>query len=375
MRSRRVEIRSIESYSIAEIEEAVSSWLSRLKDPKLKRSKRVLIKPNTLGAYLPERAVTTHPVVLEAVIRYFLDRKKEVWLGDSPGGTVSVQRVWENCGLQDLADRYPIRLVNLSTMGYRELKYDGIPVKISEALFNCGIVINVAKYKTHSLMAYTGALKNLYGLIPGMVKSEYHRLNPDTDSFARLLLALYGLCRSKITYNIIDGIVGMDGAGPSAGNPKHFGLLMGSDSIPALDTVASRMMGFDLGDVPYLWGALHMEGILPSRIRVPRSFQQHRFYDTDIRSVKLSKETLRYLPRPLRFAFRKVYYYYPIVSDRCVRCGVCVRSCPVEAISWQEDGFPQVDSKHCIKCMCCHELCPTQAIDIHKSLIAKAVLR
>jgi uncharacterized protein (DUF362 family)/NAD-dependent dihydropyrimidine dehydrogenase PreA subunit len=374
MKKPRVEIRNVESYDLAQIEEAVSLWFSRQKDHKFKRSKRVLIKPNTLGAYLPERAVTTHPVVLEAIIRYFLARKKEVWLGDSPGGTVSVQKVWENCGLQDLADRYPIRLVNLSTMGYRELKYDGIPVKISEALFQCGIVINVAKYKTHSLMAYTGALKNLYGLIPGMVKSEYHRQYPDTRSFAKLLLALYGVCRQKISYSIIDGIIGMDGAGPSAGKPKHFGILMGSNNIPALDTIASKMMGFKIKDVPYLSGALHLEAVLPSRIVVPKSFRQHCFHDTDIRIVKMRKESLRYLPRPLSFAFRKIFYYYPMVSERCVRCGVCVRSCPVEAIAWQNDGFPKVDKDHCIKCMCCHELCPTQAIDIYKSLIARAVM-
>ncbi|MCB5262581.1 MAG: DUF362 domain-containing protein [Candidatus Cloacimonetes bacterium] len=370
-----VQIRAIDSYDLPAIEDAVSQWFDQLRDPKLKRSKRVLIKPNTLGAYHPDRAVTTHPVVLEAIIRYFLKRKKEVWMGDSPGGTVSVQKVWETCGWQDLAERYPIKLVNLSTSGYRELKYDGIPVKVSEVLFQCGIVINVAKYKTHSLMTYTGALKNLYGLVPGMIKSEYHRLNPDTRSFAELLLALYGLCRNKITYSIIDGIVGMDGNGPSAGNPKPFGLLMGSDNIPALDTIAAQMMGLKVTDVPYLWGALHREGILPSRIKVPHSFIHHRLPDVDIRMVKMSKESLKYMPKALRYAFRQVYYYYPQVSERCVRCGVCVKSCPVSALAWQQDGFPKVDKDICIKCMCCHELCPTQAIDIHKSFVARMFLK
>ncbi|MDD2597488.1 MAG: DUF362 domain-containing protein [Candidatus Cloacimonetes bacterium] len=369
-----VQIRSVESYNLPQIEDAVSTWFKDLKDPKFARSKRVLIKPNLLGAFPLERAVTTHPIVLEALIRYFLARKKEVWVGDSPGGSVPVPRVWDVCGIQDLADRYPIRLINLSTHPLKEMKYNGISVKISEALYKCGIVINVAKYKTHSLMAYTGALKNLYGLVPGMVKSEYHRQYPDTVSFAELLLAVYGIAKSKISYNIIDGIIGMDGAGPSGGTPRNFGLLMGSDSIAALDAVAARMMGFSVSDVPYLWDALHLEGILPSQIIVPHSFKHHHLA-ADIQGVKISKESLRYLPRFMAHTFRKVYYYHPQISERCVRCGICVKSCPVEAISWQENGFPKVNKDKCIKCMCCHEMCPSKAIDIHKSFVARMVTR
>ena len=374
MKNHSVQIRAIESYDLAQIQDAISFWFKELRDPKLNRSKRVLIKPNTLGAFPLERAVTTHPVILEALIRYFLARKKEVWLGDSPGGSVPVQKVWDVCGLQDLADRYPIRLLNLSTHPFRELKYNGISVKISEALFQCGIVVNAAKYKTHSLMASTGALKNLYGLVPGMIKSEYHRQYPDTRAFAEMLLAIYGIARTKISYNIIDGIIGMDGAGPSGGNPRHFGLLLGSSSIAAIDSVASRMMGFKVSDVPYLWDALHCEGILPSKIEVPQSFRHHRL-DADIRAVKLTKDGLRFIPGFAAAAFKKVYYYYPEISSRCVRCGICVKSCPVEAISWQATGFPKVDTDKCIKCMCCHELCPSQAVDIHKSFVAKRIQR
>ncbi|MCB5260762.1 MAG: DUF362 domain-containing protein [Candidatus Cloacimonetes bacterium] len=375
MKQSGVQIRAIDKYELPLLEDAVNTWFSALRDNKLRRSKRVLIKPNLLGAYAPEQAVTTHPTVLEAIIRYFLAHKKEVWVGDSPGGGVSVQKVWQVCGLQDLADRYPIKLVNLSTEKYREMNYEGIPVKISETLFKCGIVINVAKYKTHSLMAFTGALKNLYGLVPGLIKSEYHRMHPDTKSFAALLIAIYGLCRAKITYNILDGIVGMDGAGPSAGTVRHFGLLMGSESISALDTVASRMMGFTVNDVPYLWAALHMDGILPSQIHVPHSFLHYRIPNADIRVVKMRKEGLKYVPRGVRYLFRKAYYHYPVISARCVRCGVCVRSCPVKAITWQENGFPAINKDVCIKCMCCHELCPTQAIDIHKSFLAARFVR
>ncbi|HNT52561.1 MAG TPA: DUF362 domain-containing protein, partial [Candidatus Syntrophosphaera sp.] len=158
-----VQIRKIESYALPALSDAVADFLRNVSSSRLKRSKRVLLKPNLLGAFPPERAVTTHPAVLEALVRYWLDLGKEVWIGDSPGGTVNVDTVWQSCGMKDLAERYPVKLVNLSTSGFRELEQDGIRLQISEVLWQCGIVINVAKYKTHGMMAFTGALKNLYG--------------------------------------------------------------------------------------------------------------------------------------------------------------------------------------------------------------------
>ena len=371
----KVSIRKIDTYNLGEIEAAVSDFLGGLKSSKIGRSKRILIKPNTLGAFSPEKAVTTHPVVLEAIIRYFLDKGKEVWMGDSPGGTANVDAVFKTCGYTALAEKYPIKLVNLSTSGFREIEIEGIKIKVSELLWKCGVVINVAKYKTHSLMAYTGAMKNLYGVIPGMVKTEYHKEYPDTLSFARLLQLLHKAVKSRITYNFIDGIVGMDGAGPSAGNPRNFGLLFGSTSAPSVDAVASRIMGFKIGDVPYLSEALHEEGILPSRIAIPTSFRNYRIEDADIRTVKLRKELLVHVPAFAKKTFKKLYNVHPFVGPDCKRCGICVKSCPVKAIEYQADGYPKIDQTICIKCMCCHELCPHHSIEIYKPPIMKLIGR
>lgn len=372
----QVQIRKIESYDPAALDAAVKSFLREMPLSRVNRSKRVLIKPNLLGAYPPERAVTTHPAVVEALVRYWLEKGKEVWIGDSPGGALNVERVWETCGYNDLAKRYPVKLVNLSTAGFRELDYEGTGVKISEVFWRCGIIINVAKYKTHSLTGFTGGLKNLYGLVPGLIKTDYHRLYPATNDFAALLLALYRLTRSRFSYSFIDGILGMDGAGPSAGRVRNFGLLFGSRSIPAMDYTAARLMGFRMGDVPYLWEALHGDGILPSRIKVPTSFQDFTLPDVDIRVVKLRKELLKYVPGIGRRIFQKVYYFHPRISERCKSCGLCVRSCPVHAITPAAPGIlPAVNPKVCIKCMCCHEMCPHQAVDIHKSFLAGLVTR
>ncbi|MDZ4120813.1 MAG: DUF362 domain-containing protein, partial [Candidatus Cloacimonadaceae bacterium] len=216
----KVDIRKVESYDLDVLLAAVQEYLCPEKLKLLARAKKILIKPNCLGAFTPDKAVTTHPALLEAIILHLLKLNKKIWVGDSPGGSENVERVWQETGLQDLADRYPIKLVNLSTYKFREFDLEGRKIRISEILWDCDLAINVAKYKTHSLMAFTGAIKNLYGLVPGLIKSEYHKDNPDTAGFASLLTAIHSLVKDRILYHFIDGIEGMDGAGPSGGRKR-----------------------------------------------------------------------------------------------------------------------------------------------------------
>ncbi len=374
----KVEIRKFDGYKLSELEAAAAEYLTPARLKRLQKAKTILIKPNCLGAYPPERAVTTHPLFIESVIIQLLKLKKKVWIGDSPGGSVNVEQVWETTGLSDLAQRYPIKLINLSTYKFREFSLGGRTIQLSEVIWDCDGIINIAKYKTHSLMAFTGAIKNLYGLVPGMIKSEYHKDNPDTDSFSDLISDIYSLVKDRIIYNVIDGIEGMDGAGPSAGRKRQFNLAFGSVSASALDHAAARLMGFKLQDVPYLFSALHTDGILPSRIQIPKSFENYTLSDVDIQTVKIRKDILKYVPGIAAKAFKQFYYYHPVVSERCQRCGVCVKSCPVKAISWHKTGsepaIPVVDPQICIKCMCCHEMCTYRAIDIKKSFLAKMVM-
>lgn len=371
----KVELRKIDAYQLEPVKSAVEAFLASSRSFRLENAKTVLIKPNLLGGFAPEKAVTTHPIVLEAIIQILLSQGKEVWLGDSPGGSGNVKQIWQVTGMQALADKYNIRLVNFANYGVQKYDSGDCLLQISKIVWRVDAIISVSKYKTHSLMAYTGAIKNLYGLVPGMIKTDYHRQYPDTDAFGHMIAALHKAVKHRIAYHIMDGIVGMEGAGPSAGNPRNFGLLFGSTSAPALDYIAASFMGFRLNQIGYLREVLHYEGIIPSRIEYPVSFNEFCLPKVNNRTVGMSSRMLRYLPGVIKLLVNSTFDFYPNISQDCKACLICVKSCPVQTIKVGYNGIPAVDKNNCIRCLCCHEMCPHHAIEIKKSAVAKLFLK
>ena len=369
----KVHIKKIENYDFEKIREFIISlplW------DILEGKEKILIKPNLLGAFPPEKAVTTHPVVLGALISVLKEKGKTVQMGDSQGGTVPTKKVWQITGLQEIADKHQIELVNFNEGGVVQKESGGITFNTTKYFWEADAVINVCKYKTHSLMSFTGAIKNLYGLIPGLKKSDYHKENPDHLSFGKVISNLYALVHSKVTFNIMDGIIGMEGEGPSAGIPRNFGVMFASESAAGLDYVAASMMGFKPEKLEYIMPGLQAEKLNSSEIEVDDQWQNFVFPHVKIQKVKMIVKILAYSPGFLKNIFRKHFQVHPDFQDGCRLCRICVDSCPVQAMKLEKgDLHPEIDYDKCIKCMCCHELCPYSVVYVKKSWLAKLVLR
>ncbi|NQV18871.1 MAG: DUF362 domain-containing protein [Armatimonadetes bacterium] len=343
---------------------------------KIKDKKNILIKPNLLAAFLPEKAVTTHPVILEALIILLKEHKKNIFLGDGPGGTTPVLKVWQTTGMIELCEKYDVKLVNFSEGGVLEKNIEFHKFGISKRFMQADAVINVSKMKTHSLMYYTGAVKNLYGVIPGLKKSDFHKNYPDPDSFGKVLSELYKIVQEKVVLNIMDGIWGMEGDGPSAGDPRNFGLVFTCEKASALDFIAAQMMGFKISKLKYIISALEFDKINPTKIKVSEKWENFIFHKVKIKKIGLMIKIFTYSPQFLKNIFRRFYWYYPDFNEKCTLCEVCVKSCPVQAMEIiGNDKTPTIDLSKCINCMCCHELCPSNAVYIKKSFLAKYLIK
>lgn len=338
----------------------------------VKPGMRVLIKPNLLSALAPERAVTTNPEVVKAVIRLVKEAKGIPFLGDCHGGVVTgTEILLAETGMAQAAAEAGAEIVNLEKLG-SDL-YGA--VTISRGVKEFGLIINLCKFKTHGLTLLTGAVKNSFGLVPGMQKAAMHRIYPDINDFCEMLLRVSGIVKPGLS--IMDGVIGMEGDGPAGGEPRKIGLILAAKVPLALDYIMAKIAGVAPLAVPVLAGAVKQGFKSEEVMTVGEPLEEVLLKDFRVPSTYAAAGTAKkkgifgrikgfLQPYLWRLATLKPF----IDNSKCQKCNECLKACPVKAISYQK-GFPKVANKLCIECYCCHELCRYRAIEFKKSLLVK----
>ncbi len=328
---------------------------------------KVLLKVNALTMKLPEEAVTTHPAVIMAVAAEVKKAGGIPLVGDSSGGMAAGQaptkKTFEVAGIAGAAEVAGAELVNFDMAGAAAVPAEGpIPIlHLARPVLEADVVISLPKLKTHSVTILTGAVKNMFGCVPGHRKAEYHRMAPRVKDFARVLVDVYEATRPALT--IMDGIVGMEGSGPSAGNPRELGLILAAPDGVALDAVVA-----------------HIAGIAPFKVHTTRIAHQRGVGMGDLSKIEVLGERLENLklrdfdlPSNLMFEVMPGFLVSgvlgmlrarPVIAeDACAGCRFCVDSCPVKAMEMSEK-IPVIDYNRCISCLCCQELCPRKAVQM-----------
>jgi uncharacterized protein (DUF362 family)/Pyruvate/2-oxoacid:ferredoxin oxidoreductase delta subunit len=361
-------------YTLDNVRSAVRKSFVHLGELKrfVKKGQRVLIKPNLLSAKDPSRAITTHPSLIQAVVEEVQKIGATPILGDSPGGVErGIRRVWENTKMAEVAGLTGAKLVAFESEGVYERKTkEGKRYFIAKPIVDCDVIISLPKLKTHTLTLMTGAVKNMFGAIPGFRKSEYHRDAPKPKDFARVIVDIYSLTKPHIS--LVDAVVCMDGDGPSSGEPKYLGLLFASTDAVALDMVAAKIMGFKDGEID-------TTSIAQEKGLGVKNFTEIEILGESLADLPLAKfvlpsnRFLKLVPKFLLAPIKPLVWVRPSISDgNCINCNICVDNCPTNSIK-KGERTPYFDYTNCINCMCCHELCPQKAVFLKKSWIAKKI--
>ncbi len=329
---------------------------------------RVLLKPNLLSAKPPEAAVTTHPVLVQAVAELVQQAGGEVLIGDSPGiGTL--ERVAEKSGIAAVARKLGAQLVVFQET--QRVSGSGVfrQFELSREYLAADVVINLPKLKTHEMMTLTCGVKNLYGTVVGTAKAGLHlTAGRSKELFAGLLLEIAQA--RPVALTIVDGISAMEGDGPSSGTPRQLGWLLAGANPVAVDVVAGRLAKIPHELLPVEqearrrklpganWEEIELLGEPFAAVEPP--FRLPGGLDVQFGLPVFLKDLLRNQLTPLPAADQRL----------CVLCGICRDACPPHAISITKNAL-KVDSGRCIRCWCCRELCPHQALVVKRGLLLR----
>lgn len=337
------------------------------------------IKANLVAAHAPDDAVTTHPRLLAALCQLLRERGAQVILGDSPGGLyneAALRRIYRATGLLDL-EGPGVRLnwnFAQKTAHFKDAQ-EAKTFQYTAWLDDCDAIINFCKLKSHGMMALSAGVKNLFGVIPGTRKPEYHFQYPDPARFAQMLVDLNLYFKPRLT--LCDAVVAMEGNGPTQGTPRPIGCLLAAADPNALDLVCAHLMGLTPSQVPTLQAACQ-RGLIPSSLQDlaffgnPDAFQQKDFQVAPIPASLLFRDTLRgrWGNAFGTVAARCLTAKPKLHTGRCTGCGQCARICPARAITLRS-GKPVINRSACIRCFCCQEFCPQGAMRIARPLPAR----
>jgi uncharacterized protein (DUF362 family)/Pyruvate/2-oxoacid:ferredoxin oxidoreductase delta subunit len=380
---KRVVIVPCNSYQNEEIKKSTYNLFKPLGglEQFIKSGQKVLLKVNLLMKKQPEAGVTTHPALVEAIVNQIQALGAKVIIADSPGGPFTkswLKGIYRETGMEEVANRTGAQLnwnFQQEDFPYPEGKILK-QITLTQVIKEVDVVISIAKLKTHGFTIYTGAVKNLFGTVPGLLKADYHLRMSDVSDFSNMLVDVTEYVKPQLS--IIDAVTAMEGAGPSAGDLKQVGFLAASTNPHALDLAFCYHIGLEPRRVFTLMKAIE-------RDLIPDDFQQLDIQGIDIADFKpipfkvpatsRSRHIPLHLPQGLdNFLYNLLRPRPHFIHEKCVGCGLCAQNCPAKCIEMIEQR-PHVDLSKCIRCFCCQELCPYNAVEIKRNKLSKIIFR
>ncbi|MEN6451989.1 MAG: DUF362 domain-containing protein [Thermoguttaceae bacterium] len=218
------------------------------------RGRKVLLKPNLVEPLAAAPQVITHPNVVLAAADVFRRWGAKVSVGEAPGNVRDTEMALAESGMGEALRGEKLPFSDLNYDEFRQTPNVGRCSRLTHftfpaAVLDADLIVSMPKLKTHHWIGMTAAMKNLFGVLPGVVYG-----------WPKNVLHYAGIPENVVDINaslprriaIVDGIVCMEGDGPILGTPKPLGLLAVGLNLTALDATLARLMGFNPAKIPYL---------------------------------------------------------------------------------------------------------------------------
>jgi uncharacterized protein (DUF362 family) len=361
-------LRKCSEYDLHEVYRHISAIYKSCEGPDVS-GKKVLIKPNILTDSDPSRCVCTHPVVMEAMIRFLQAGGAMVFAGDSPSIHLRGMKPMKS-GIYQVCEKTEVPWIDFLRHPSERTLAKG-KIRIASVIDEVDLIISIPKLKNHELVYFTGAIKNTLGLVPGFTKAKQHALHQNRKSFAHFLVDLNEAVMPD--FFLMDGIMGMEGQGPGQGTPVNTEVLIGSTNPVALDIIAATIAGYDPMDIPTTSDAILRKKWLKDKSEITYDGPDLKSVTKeDFKKIQVTREkniSFKFVSNRLKF-LRKLERRPVFIRSSCTGCDECIKICQVNAINMhpEKKNYVVLTDSKCIRCFCCAEVCQYKAVTIRRKV-------
>ena len=374
-KKKRVAIVKLDDYNPENIRIALIKVIELLGIADYFNNKSILLKPNFLA---PTKNAFTPIELIRELIQILKNKTdaEKISVGDSTFTKKFTSMTFKRSKIRETCEAEGVNLINFFESEKVKVKLHNPTYEIEESIYlpkeiiDSNLIINLPKLKTHSGYVYTGAIKNLFGLLGN--KMKMHRTHKNKIDFQKMLADIYFAVEETNktdlpkTMTLMDGIFAMEGKGPRAGTPRKIGLMIAGFNPAAVDIVGYTLMNGNPIDLDAITS-------LAKRTELPVDITQldiigvdniNDFIVKDFKKPKvtlLKKDRIREGSLFSTISEKLMKISIKINRKRCLLCEECVRHCPAEALVNKNDRI-LVDHDICIECFCCGESCPNNAI-------------
>lgn len=314
---------------------------------------KVLLKVNLTGPFEPKQGATTHPALVQAIVKILKEQGACPVIADGPATILSPLEITgmnevakeEDVAAYILKDYEPV--INEGNLIVEKIMYSSDVLKADK-------VITIPKLKTHALTLFTGAIKNSFGSVAYEQRKSLHAYRR-IEEFSKVLVDVFRIRVPDLC--IIDGILGIDGIGPVHGNPNYYNVLLASSDPVAIDTVGATLLGYNAQDILMIQEA--------AKLNLGENDISKIIFNCDHKEFITKKPNIipHFTGTRRENFIRHVMGKVEFNETKCVKCGECQNGCPGNAIIL----FPEqkVDEKLCLHCLRCYEVCHRGAVRIN----------
>ena len=365
-----VSLTYIDSYDNSKIKSAVEQAFSNINlDSIIKPNMKVLLKVCLPGSMQPDSAETSHPAIVQGVVDVLSDLGVNCIIADSPYNKYTVSHldsVYFDTGMLEVANssncelNHNLKIVNINTPNGVKAK----SITLLDIINDVDVIINLGKIKIDEKLGYLGASANMFGLVPGEMKSLIlNRMNTIGD-FNEYLIDIIDALKDKLIFNILDGVVAIE-AGETQ---RMLSCLAMSENIFSLDASIINILGLNYNNtiIKQAGDREFIDIDNPFEI-VGDELDTFRLDDFALYDYDLNTQIHKNIRQQKNY-FRLNQQRPTIKPDRCKGCSVCSRICPTNAIMMRYDKngelYADIDYSKCIFCNKCFLGCPYMVVKL-----------